>query len=91
MDPALDRDRSAHHHCAPHAERLQHARDRLAQFRSRHTDEHGRRPRGIQQRPEKIENRSLAAFGAEFARRGNVLERGMVIGREEKREAAFAQ
>src|SRR5450759_2858246 len=80
-----------HHHPAPHAKRLQDARDWFAQFRTRHTDELSAGTRGIQQRAEGIKNRSLAAFGTELARGRDVLERGVIIGREEKREAVFAQ
>ena len=50
-----------------------------------------RRPRGIQQRAEDVENRPLPAFGAQLPRRRDVLERRMKIRREEKRETVLAQ
>jgi hypothetical protein len=46
---------------------------------------------GVQQRAEKIENCSLTAFGAEFARRRDVSEGRMILGREKKSELLLAQ
>ena len=70
---------------------MQHAGQRLAQLRARHADEFGGRARGVEQRAQQVEDRPLAARGAELARGRDVLEGGMIIRREEKHEAAFRQ
>jgi hypothetical protein len=70
---------------------LEHARDRLAQFRARYADELRGRPCGIQQRAKKIENGPLTALSAQLSRRRDVLERRMIIGREEEGEVVLAQ
>jgi hypothetical protein len=64
---------------------------RLAPFGAGHTDQQGRGPRRIEQRAEQIENRSLTALGAQFARRRNVFESRMKCRREEEGKAFPAQ
>src|SRR5438132_1012061 len=60
---------SADHHPAPNAQGLKHPRNRFAQFGARHPDQLGAGSRRVQERAEKIEDGSLAAFGAQLARR----------------------
>ena len=81
----------AHHHPTSHAERLQHARHRLAQLRARDADELRARTSGIEERAEEVENCPLPAFRTELARRADVLEGWMICLREEKGEALLAQ
>ena len=57
----------------------------------RHADKLEGGTRGIEQRPEIIENGFLAAFAAQAPRRGDLLERRMIIGRKEKCEMTLAQ
>ena len=65
---------------------MEDAGERFAKIRLRHSHEHGRRPRRVQQRAEKIEDRPLAALGAKLARRNDVPERRMILGRKEVSE-----
>src|SRR5262249_34338677 len=80
-----------HDHSPPNSEDLQHTGDRLAQLRTRHADELGAWPSGIQQRAKKIKYRALAAIGAELPRRSNVPKGGMVLRREKESEAQLTQ
>ena len=70
---------------------MQHAAQGFAQFRSGHADEQRVGLRRIQQRPENVEDRALATLGAQFARRGDMFEGGMVRRREKKGEMTFTQ
>src|SRR2546425_7293790 len=82
---------SADHHAAPNAQRLEHPRNRFAQFGARHPDQLRAGARRVQKRAEKIEDGPLAACGAQFARRRKVFEGGMISRREEKGELMLAQ
>ncbi len=47
--------------------------------------------RGIEQRPKKVKNCFLSAFAAEAARRNDLFERRVIIGRKEKCEMTIPQ
>ena len=51
----------------------------------------GRRPGGVEQRTEKIEDRSLAPLSAKLSSAGDVLEERMITRREKKCEMMIAQ
>src|SRR2546427_3397854 len=82
---------SADHHAAPNAQRLEHPRNRFAQFDARHSDQLRAGSRRVQERAEKIEDGPPAAFGAQLACRRYVFEGGMILRREEKGELMLAQ
>src|SRR6266536_859850 len=84
-------DLSADHHSATNAQRLEYPRDWFAQFGARHADQLHARPSRIQKRAQEVEDRPLAALGAQPACRPKVFEGGMVIRREEKGELMVAQ
>src|SRR5439155_10308211 len=63
----------------------------FAQFGPRNADQHCAGTRRIEQWSEIIKNRPLATLGAKFASGGNVLERGVIIGGEEKCEPMLEQ
>src|SRR5439155_10280063 len=81
----------ANDHGPSHAENLQHAGNRLAELGPRHAHELCAGASGIEERPEKIENGALTAFGAELARSREMLESRMVFWRKEKGEMVLTQ
>ncbi len=80
-----------HYHRPPHAERLEHARQRFAQFRPGHPHEHRGGTGRVEQWAEEIEDGALAALGAEFPRGSHVFEGRVINLRKEKRKAVLPQ
>src|SRR5213079_2754346 len=84
-------DRAANDHGTAHAQILQHASQRFTQLGSRHSDQHRRGSRGIQQRAEKVENRALPPLCAELSGRNDVQKSRMILWSKEKRETVVPE